>query len=665
LIRTLRISAMLGMTVGFSVLMHLYPASAQRPDPATAPLFHDWRSYGATNAGTKYSPLDQINRESAKNLRIAWRQSVTPVELRALLPNAPVPVGAGTENTPLMVDGLLYISTGAGTVAALDATTGKVVWFDLPPERGGRRAIGTAGRGVAYWTDGKDARVIGITGGYLVALNAKTGRRYPDFGEGGEITLEKGYDRPSGRYSGRSAPIVVGDVIVVAGMGGPGGDSYEESGPWTKEGWPADVRGFDVRTGKKLWNFHTIPNAGEYGIDTWLEDSWQYTGDANSWGPLAADDELGYVYFGTGSPTGDYWGGFRPGANLFSDSLICLDARTGRRVWHFQTVHHDLWDYDLAPNPVLLDITVNGRKIKAVAQVSKQSFTYVFDRVTGEPVWPIVERPVPKGDVPREWYSPTQPFPTKPPAYDHQGVKIEDLADFTPELRQESIKIISQYRYGPIFTPPSVLNGPDGKEGTISEPGTISTVWNGAGADPETGILYVPSAQTGTRVALVKPKNPRANLLFVRRDIEFLPGPQGLPTPFKPPYGRLVAIDLNKGEILWSAANGNGPRDHPALRNLNLPPLGQGGRAAPMITKTMVFLGEGSNISPSVHIPGSGGKMFRGYDKRTGEVLWEMELPGGTTGAPMTYMVNNKQYIAVTIGWKDMPAEVIALALPQ
>jgi quinoprotein glucose dehydrogenase len=624
----------------------------------------EWASYGGTNAGMKYSPLDQINRETVKRLQIAWRQSVTPTEVRAAIPGAAVPLG-GTKTTPLMAGGLLYMYSGAGTIMALDAATGEVVWFDVPPERNGRRLLGSPTRHVAYWkgSGGADARVIGITGTSMVALNAKTGKRYADFGDGGEVNVAQGYDRPSSGFIYGSGPIVVGDVIVLGGMGGPNGDAIYQNGSAFKEGSPADIRGFDVRTGRKLWNFHTVPHAGEFGVETWLENSSEYSGDANNWAPLSADDQLGYVYAATGSATGDYWGGMRPGNNLFANSLLCLDAKTGKRIWHYQLVHHDLWDWDVAPNPVLLDITVGGRKIKAVAQATKHGFLFVFDRVTGKPVWPIEERPVPKGDVPREWYSPTQPVPTKPPAYTHQGITVDDLVDFTPELRQQALKILSQYRYGSMFTPPSLLDAADGTKGLAQNPGMVSTLWNGPGADPETGIVYVQEAQSPAVVALVKPTAPNATLFYTRQDLVLVPAPEGLPTILKPPYGSLVAIDLNKGEILWRKANGDGPRNHPALKHLNLPPLGQGGAAAPIVTKTMVFLADGTP-SAGVRIPQSGGKMFRAYDKRTGDVLWEMELPGWVGAAPITYMVNNKQYIAMNVGDKTMRSEFIALALP-
>ena len=642
-------------------------------------LAAEWRSYAGTNASNKYSPLDQINKDSVRNLRIAWRQSVTPPEIRQGV-NAPGPTNY--QHTPLMVDGMLYMSTGYGTVAALDAVTGKVIWFDVPaggmPHAPPGQFIhhdnvrypgllvasgrGLPSRGLAYWTDGSDARVITMMGRWLVALNAKTGKRYSDFGARGQVDLTNGYDRPADNFRPSSAPIVVRDVIVVGGIARSG-----------EQVFPGDVRGYDVRTGALLWTFHTIPRPGEFGNDTWLNGSWERAGAAGVWGFMSGDEELGYVYLPVESAASqavdaDFFGGRRPGKSLFEDSLVCLDAKTGKRVWHFQAIHHGLWDWDFNAPPVLVDITVGGRKIKAVAEVSKQSFVYVFDRVTGEPVWPIEERRVPEGEVPGEWYSPTQPYPTKPPAYDGQDVTIDDLVDFTPELRQEAIAIINRYRYGPLFTPPSIAEpGPRGRKGTIQRPGTVATTWPGAGVDPATGVLYVPSVQNPGIIELVKSPNAKSDWISNPDGVgygPYLEGPRGLPTPFKPPYGRLVAIDLNKGEILWTVANGNGPRDHPALKALNLPPLGQTGRVSPLVTKTMVFLGEGGDDGVAGLPPGGGGKMFRAYDKATGKVIWEIELPGGTTGAPMTYMANGKQFIVVAVGWKDMPGELVALALP-
>jgi quinoprotein glucose dehydrogenase len=652
-------------------------------DRASAQAQGEWRAYAADKHGSRYSPLDQINKSTVGKLRVAWRQSVLPPDLRERWPSATVPTVS--QNTPLMVGGLLYVSTAVGVAAALDPETGKVVWFDVPPARDTDRAQGQpppavsaqaqaalatpppqpgrTSRGLAYWTDGRDARIIALTGQYLVALNAKTGKRYSDFGNtgNGDIDLSKGYDRPAPGYRWGGPPLVVRDVIVIGGLGGSPGENTGR-----QNGNQGDIRGFDVRTGKQIWKFRTVPRPGEYGNESWLNDAWSYSGDVSVWGQLSADEELGYVYAPIETPNNNYYGGARPGNNLFAESLICLDAMTGKRVWHFQAVHHGIWDWDFNSPPSLLDITVDGRKIKAVAEVSKQNFVYVFDRVTGQPVWPIEERPVPKGNVPGEWYSPTQPFPTRPPAFDQQGVRTEDLVDFTPELKQEALDIVNQYHYGPLFIPPAVAGGPDGndgKQGYLQMPGTVSTLWNSPAFDPESGMLYVPSVQRPLAARLEKAP-AGADVAYVMRAYPGPLGPRGLPTPFKPPYGRLTAIDLNRGEIAWQVANGDGPRNHPALKGLNLPPLGQGGRVAPLVTKTMVFLGEGTNDGVIAAPPGYGGKIFRAFDKATGQTIWETELPGGVSGAPMTYLINGKQYVVVAIGWKDMPAEWIALALP-
>jgi len=623
----------------------------------------EWRAYAADKASTKYSPLDQINRETVKNLRVVWRQSATPLELRRPGRDPSIPVNY--PHTPLMVGGLLYMNTGFGTVAALDPVTGKVAWFDAPPDPDER---GTPNRGLAYWTDGRDERVITIVGRYLVALHAKTGARYPGFGEGGRVDLSRGMRRSTGGYRSSSPPLVVRDVVIVGGLPGAAIDIVNDEQPALKEMPPGDVRGFDVRTGKLLWTFHTVPEPREFGAETWLKESGSYSGNVGVWGFMSADEELGRVYLPIETPSGDYYGGTRPGNNLFAESMVCLDAKTGKRLWHFQAVHHGIWDYDFTAAPVLLDIQVDGKAIKAVAQVSKQAFVYVLDRVTGRPVWPIVERPVPQGDVPGEWYSPTQPFPTRPPAFDQQGMTVDDLIDFTPELRQQAIKVLGQYRHGPIFTPPSLgSDTPSGTKGTIYMPGTVGGAnWNGAAADPETGILYVPTVRLPVIIELVKSKNASSNIPWVRRTASLasnLELADGLPI-VKPPYGSLVAIDLNKGDILWRATNGSGPRDHPALRGLNLPPLGQVGRAAALVTRTLVFLGEGGRRGIARIPPWAGGRMFRAFDKQTGQVIWEMELPGGTTGAPMTYFANGKQYIVVAVAWDGVPAELVALALP-
>ena len=652
--------------LALALTAHTLPVGAQaRPG--------EWRAYGADAASTKYSPLDQITKDNVADLRIVWRQSTIPDALRqGNTMRAPV----ASQNTPLMVGGLLYIISGLGTVAALDATTGDVVWFDDPsPPEGQSPGRGTATRGVAYWTDrpeGSDERIIAVVGSSLVALNAQTGRRYSDFGSGGGVDLSQGYDdRTVESFTWRSAPLVVNDVIVV---GSYGRDYLNALQPATKEAPPGDVRGFDVRTGKQLWTFHTIPRDGEVGNDTWEtspnEDraSWEYTGHTNMWSWPSADEELGYVYLPLSTPTNDYYGGHRLGDNLFAESIVCLDATTGERIWHFQAVHHGLWDYDFPAAPNLVDITVDGRAIKAVAIVSKQGFTYVFDRVTGEAVWPIEEQPVPPSTVPGERASPTQPVPTKPPPFDQQGVSIDDLIDFTPQLRQEAIEIISQYEYGPLFTPPTLVDErPGGKKGTIQMPGTPGGAgWPGAGVDPETGFLYVLSSHNPVVVGLVEPEHPQSDVALVRKAYSYPQGPRGLPL-FKPPYARLVSIDLGKGELRWTVAVGDGPRDHPAIKHLGLPPLGQAGRASPLVTKTLLFLGEGGRAGVGVLAPlwgGAGGKTFRAYDKATGDVVGALELPGGTTAAPITYMADGKQYIVATVGWEGVPSEYVALALP-
>jgi quinoprotein glucose dehydrogenase len=569
------------------------------------------------------------------------------------------------EHTPLMIDGLLYMSTTVGLVAALDATTGKVVWYDVPPQQPGMPlSRGASTRGVAYWKDGGDARIIANVGTNLVELNAKTGKRYADFGDHGQVDLTKGFERPITGWRWSSGPLVVRDVIVIGGVPAPATDILNERVKAPKEMPPDDIRGYDVRTGKQLWTFHVVPRAGEFGNDTWLNDSWTYSGNSGVWSLISADEELGYVYLPFEEATGDYYGGTRPGNNLFAESIMCLDAKTGKRVWHFQTLHHGIWDYDLPAAPVLADITVNGRRVKAVAQVSKQAYVFVLDRVTGQPVWPIEERPVPPGNVPGEWYSPTQPIPTRPPAFDQQGVSENDLVDFTPELKAEALRIVSEYKYGPLYTPPVLKGSPEGPKGTILMPGTNGGAdWGGASLDKETGILYVPSSHLPTIIALGKSVHPESTLPFVKQTEPRFAGPQGLPDPFKPPYSRLVAIDLNRGEILWSVANGDGLRNHPAFKGLNLPALGTPGRLAALVTKTLVFMGEGSDTGVGVP-PGGGGKMFRAFDKKNGTIAWEMELPGGTSGAPMTYMVNGKQYIVVAVSSREMPGELMALALP-
>jgi quinoprotein glucose dehydrogenase len=614
-----------------------------------------WPNHSGDKGSTKYSPLDQINKNNVRNLKVAWRRPAAADEFRQRRAGLVVP--NNFRSTPLMINGVLYASNGIGLVEAFDPSTGKTIWLQEPPESAPEALAGAATRSIGYWRSGADERILSVRPPYLMAINPKTGELIHAFGDGGKIDLRKDLGaKPQQPFNATSAPLVIKDVVVV-------GSSVADN-PNFKEGTPGDVRGYDVKTGKLRWTFKVIPREGEFGIDTWENRSWEYTGAANAWTNLTADEELGYIYLPLTSPTSDMYGGHRLGNNLFSDSLVCIKAETGERVWHFQTVHHDLWDYDLPAAPVLADINVNGKRIKAVAQVTKEGFVFVFDRVTGQPVWPIEERPVPGSNTPGERASPTQPFPTRPAAFERQGVSIDDLIDFTPELRAEAIEITKRYVIGPLYTPPSLKgDGANNTKGTLQLPGSVGGAdWNGAALDPETGILYVPSV-TGTFAADLIPGDPsRTNLRFKNGTREFVTGPRGLPL-FKPPYGRITAINLNTGEHVWMKPNGDGPRDHPAIKHLNLPPLGQPGRASPLLTKTLLFIGEGDPINVRTP-PGGGGRKFRAYDKASGAVVWETELPAGTTGAPMTYMHKGKQYILVATGSIDHPAEFVALALP-
>lgn len=612
-----------------------------------------WPNHSGDKGSTKYAPLDQINRSNVRNLHVAWRRPAVADELRGQ--HQQLKFSNLFRSTPLMINGVLYASDGIGLVEAFDPATGRTLWVQESTDLGPEALAGTSTRGIAYWRNGADERILSVRPPYLYAINLKTGELIRSFGEAGKVDLRTGLGPQPQPFNFTSAPLIVKDIAVI-------GSSIADN-PNVKEGTRGDVRGYDVKTGKLRWTFRTIPGEREFGVETWEDRSWEYTGAVNAWSNLSADEELGYIYLPLTSPTSDMYGGHRLGNNLFSDSLVCLKAETGERVWHFQLVHHDLWDYDLPAAPILADIRVNGKPIKAVVQVTKQGFAFVFDRVTGQPVWPIEERPVPQSATPGERTAPTQPFPTKPAPFERQGVSVDDLIDFTPELRREAIDITKRYVVGPLFTPPSIKgDGPNDTKGTLQLPGSVGGAdWNGAALDPETGILYVPSV-TGTFAAdLVSGNTVQSNLRYVHGTREFVTGPRGLPL-FKPPYGRITAINLNTGDHVWVKPNGDGPREHPAIKHLNLPPLGQPGRASPLVTKTLLFIGEGDPINVRTP-PGGGGRKFRAYDKASGAVVWEMEFPAGTTGAPMTYMYKGKQYIAFAIGSSEHQAEFVALAL--
>ena len=625
----------------------------------------EWHFFGGDSGSTKYSSLDLIDKENVANLEIAWRwESVdgrfNVDQLMSEYPNLLVANDVSNVSidslkaAPLMVDGVIYISTPFYQAAAIDAASGETLWAHDPRSYASGIPImmlGFSSRGLAFWSEGEQSRVIWGTGdGYLLQVDAVTGEPIEEFGNAGRVDLTVGIPRARRRapinYSITSAPIIIRDVIVV-------GSAISDQ-PEYKEMPPGHVRGFDVHTGELLWTFHTIPQPGELGNDTWENGSWEYSGHANVWTLMSADEETGYVYLPIGSPTNDFYGGHRLGDNLFANSLVALDATTGQRVWHYQFVHHDLWDSDLPAAPNLIDITVDEQRIKAVAQVTKHGFVFVFDRITGEPVWPIEERAVSVSDVPGERASETQPFPTKPPAFDRQGLTIDDLIDFTPELRQEAISIVEQHRYGPMFTPPSLAGeGDDATKGTINVPGYIGGAnWEGAGADPETGILYVASATIPSLSGMVEPQSSDATLNYVR-DVTTRVGPQGLPLT-KPPYGRITAIDLNKGEILWQEPNGIGSpqvRSHPALAGVELPPLGSGLDLV-LVTKTLLL-----SAQPTPNEAGFFPLVAR--DKLTGEVIAEVELPERAIGPPITYLFEGEQYIAVTV--RGTPPELVVL----
>ncbi len=620
----------------------------------------EWRVHGGDSGFTRYASLDQINAETVNDLEIVWRRGAVDSSLHARWPD--LQYSNQLRSTPVMVDGVLYASNGIGMVEAFEPATGETVWVQELPFLGEETPRGAANRGVGFWEDdsGGSRRILSVRPPYLLATDTDTGLLIPEFGDGGKVDLRVYADTSELiDYNYTSPPLVVRDVVVV-------GQAMADH-PLTKEQRPGYVRAYDVRTGERRWTWNPIPRAGEPGVETWLDDSWEYSGMGNVWTMMSADEELGLVYLPTGAPSNDMYGGHRPGNNLYANSLVCVRADTGEMVWYFQTVHHDLWDYDNNVAPILMDITVDGREIKAVVQLTKQAMAYTFDRVTGEPVWPIIERPVPSSDTPGEWISPTQPFPTKPAPFDVHGISVDTLVDFTPELRAEATEIAAPFVLGQIFTPPSIRgDGAGDRKGTLQLPGSVGGAeWGGAGFDPETGMLYVPSV-TGTFAADLTPGNPdRMNVRYTRGTRAFPAGPRGLPL-LKPPYGRITAIDMNTGDHVWMVPKGDGPRDHPDIADLDLPPLGQPGRAMTLLTKSLLFVSEGDPIMVRTP-PGAGseaGKAFRAFDKETGEEVWETSFRAGNVGSPITYVHRDKQYIVLPIGSLDYPGEWIALALP-
>ena len=618
----------------------------------------EWRFYAGDGGHTQYTALDQIDASNASDLEVAWRWQAENSDERPFL---------NFESTPIMIGGVLYTSTGASEVAAVDAATGETIWLYTPQPKPGaeddpaRRPQGS-GRGVAYWTDGERETIFhNVSDGRLLALDAKTGRPVDGFGEGGFVDLSRDIDRPGAQVRCISTPIVSNDVVVAQVV--PTGDSgYEAT--------PGHIRGYDVRTGERLWIFHVVPQGDDFGVDTWQDESWRYTGHSGVWTQLTVDEELGYLYLPTEIATNDWYGGHRPGDNLFAESIVCLDIRTGERIWHYQLIHHGIWDYDNPSPPTLLDVTHDGRRIKAVAMVTKQGHTYVFDREDGTPLWPIIEMPVPQSDVPGERTSLTQPIPSRPAPFERQGFTVDDLIDFTPEIKAEAMEIAANYRMGPLYTPPSLIDDPSGTRGTLVLPGWGGgSNWPGAGVDVETGVLYVPSLTVPIVVALAPGDPGGTNPDYIQVGPIYPPGPRGLPL-VKPPWGRITAIDLDTGDHLWMTPLGGAPREvreHPDLQGLGLDfsTMGQNARVGALITRTLLFMGEGGGVRGGVASRyGAGGPTFRAYDKRTGAVVAEITLPANPTGGPMSYLVDGKQYIVVAAATLETPAELIALSLP-
>jgi len=623
----------------------------------------EWRSYGGDIKNTRYSPLEQIDAGNFNDLEVAWR-----IKMSSFGPNPEY----NFQSTPLMVDGVIYSTAGSRrAVIAADAGTGELLWmhrFD-EGERGAATPRRLSGRGLAYRDDGASGQIVYVTLGYqLIVLDAATGHRMSSFGTDGVVDLMQNMDQDidplAGEIGLHAAPLVVGDTIVIGAAHVPG------SAPRSMRNTKGYVRGFDADTGSRKWIFHTIPGNDEFGNDSWLNDSWRYTGNTGVWGQISADLEAGIVYFATEMPTNDYYGGHRHGDNLFSDSLVAVDIDSGDRLWHFQAIHHDVWDWDFPCAPIIADVVIDGVERKIVAQPSKQALLYVFDRITGEPIWPIEERPIEASDVPGELLSATQPYPTKPPAYDRQGVSLDDLVDFTPEIRSRAEEIAARHRIGPIFTPITVSE-PDGVIGTLMLPSAGGgTNWPGGSIDPETGIAYLYSFTNVTVLGLINDPE-RSDMNFIRGRARGIPAVDaalnidGIPL-IKPPWGRITAIDLKQGEILWQVAHGETPdniKNHPLLQGIDIPRTGRIGRVGTLITKSLVIAAEsgGTITLPS----GEEGAYLRAYDKVTGADAGQVVVPAAASGSPMTYMHDGQQYIVFAISGGGFAGELIAYRLPE
>ena len=622
----------------------------------------EWRSYGGDIANTRYAPLGQIDASNFDDLEEAWR-----IQTR----NFGSEPEFNFQATPLMVNGVIYSTAGLRRAAiAADAGTGELLWMHRLDE-GERAEVAPrrrSGRGLAYRDDGGDGQIFYVTPGYrLIGLNARTGERLADFGDDGIVdlmlTMDQEIDPLAGEIGLHATPLVAGDTIVVGAAHVPG------SAPRSMRNTKGHVRGFDANTGTRKWIFHTIPGADEFGNDTWLNDSWRYTGNTGVWGQISADLELGIVYLPTEMPTNDYYGGHRHGDNLFSDSIVAVDIDSGERLWHYQVIKHDVWDWDFPCAPVLVDVVINGVERKLIAQPSKQSWLYVLDRETGEPIWPVEEREMPASDVPGELLSRTQLFPTRPAPYDRQGVSIDDLIDFTPELRAEAVERVANFRMGPIFTPPVVAD-PEGPYGTLMLPSAGGGAnWPGGSVDPETGVFYQYSFTQVTSLGLVNDPE-RSDMNYIRGNPPGVSARDraltidGLPL-VQPPWGRITAIDLATGEHVWQIPHGEPPdsiRNHPAIAGRDLGRLGWIGRVGTLITATLVIAGDPVSYTTET---GEEGAMLRAYDKATGEEQGAVYMPAAVSGSPMTYLHEGRQYIVTAIGNGGHVGELIAYRLPE
>lgn len=625
----------------------------------------EWRYYGGSESFDRYSPLNVINPQDVKGLKILWTRPALDASLTREYPDASA--GGYFRPTPIEIGGVLYAPDGVGLAEAFDARTGKTIWVQKPFTDSLADVVGFSTRGVAYWKGSAGgfcgSRIFDIHGSYLYALDARTGKYCRNFGSRGRVGLRfKGSDEG---YFNSGGPLIIGNVVVLGGTGG--GEHGGDYGDRMKSS-PEIARAFDAKSGRLLWEFSPMPKKGDPARASWGAGSAELGGAMGAYGTLSADPKLGYVYIPFSSPDPPAWGGWRPGDNLYGDTLMCLDARTGQVIWYYQMDHHDLWNYDVNSPPVLGDITVNGQHIPAVMQTGKMALLFTFNRVTGKPVWPIVERPVPQSNVAGEHTAPTQPIPTRPSPLSAQGFSLSDLIDFTPELHRQALEIAKHYTYGPAYTPPTVYDdAPGGNKGTLTMPATDGGCnWNCGAFDPETHTYYTIAVNIVADYALNKPTTAGATLTWQMRQrdptVWNVPGPQGLPLN-KPPYGVLEAIDMNTGNYLWRVPNGDGPRNNPLLKNLHLPPLGMPGRAALLVTKSLIFAGESSYAVDLGDLTHGFGDEFRAYDQRSGRVLKTLTLPGGTTSAPMTYSLDGKQYVIVAVSAPGKPPEWVALGL--